>query len=296
MARPRPWWRWFSQPELSTERVDEAHPIQPAHEPPKPAPASEQPAPGSEPPDVAVWALGPLRVQTADCVPVCWGGQRARTLFQYLLLHDRPVHREVLMELFWPGLPLSSARGNLNVCVYGVRRALGGGSPGFVTYRDGCYSLNRRRFWSIDRERFLQAADQTRQECASGRLDHALAAGWRAATEYGGPLFEDDPNADWCTPERERLRELLLRTLECLGEVCLQLADHENAILVLERALREDACRESAHRALMTCFALRGQRDQVVRQFHRCTSYLDRELDVTPSNETVDLFHRLVSG
>ena len=74
-------------------------------------------------PDVIVRVLGRLDVQVAGVPVASWGGQRTRTLFQYLLMRRRPVHREVLMELLWPGHTYSSARNNLNVCVYGLRRA-----------------------------------------------------------------------------------------------------------------------------------------------------------------------------
>jgi hypothetical protein len=43
----------------------------------------------------------------------------------------------------------------------------------------------------------------------------------------------------------------------------------------------------------MRCFARRGQRDLVARQFQRCAARLDADLDITPSAETVDLFHAL---
>ena len=48
--------------------------------------------------DVDVRSLGSLVVRTRDH-PVTWGGSRHRTLFQYLVLHRGPVHREELMEL-----------------------------------------------------------------------------------------------------------------------------------------------------------------------------------------------------
>ena len=199
------------------------------------------------------------------------------------------------MELLWPGHTYSSARGNLNVCLYGVRQALGGGADGFVVYRDGCYGLNRDRSWSVDLERFVRAAGRHRRRLEAGDVDGALAAGRVVAAEYRGPLFDGDPVADWSLAERVRLHETLLRVLETMGELCLRRGDLEGAVQALERALREDPCRESAHRALMQCFALRGQRDQVVRQFHRCVAVRDGEREVTPSQETAALFAELTS-
>lgn len=246
-------------------------------------------------PDVVVRVLGRLDVQVAGVQVASWGGQRTRTLFQYLLMHRRPVHREVLMELLWPGHTYSSARNNLNVCVYGLRRALGVTSPGtrYVVYRDAYYSLNRALNWEIDRDRFVEAAERGRRS-----EDHKNPAGpvavlERAASAYGGPLFDGDPAADWFQPERTALQELFLQVLERLATLLAERGDVDGAQHTLERLLREDGCRESAHRLLMSCFARRGQRDLVARQFQRCAARLDTDLEITPSAETVDLFRAL---
>ena len=248
-------------------------------------------------PDVIVRVLGRLDVQVAGVPVASWGGQRTRTLFQYLLMRRRPVHREVLMELLWPGHTYSSARNNLNVCVYGLRRALGVTSAGtrYVVYSDACYSLNRVT-WEIDRDRFVEAAERGRRS-----EDHETPAGpvavlERAASAYGGPLFDGDPAADWFLPERTALQELFLQVLERLATLLAERGDVDGAQHALERLLREDGCRESAHRLLMSCFARRGQRDLVARQFQRCAARLDADLEITPSAATVALFRALTSA
>lgn len=246
-------------------------------------------------PDVVVRVLGRLDVQVAGVQVASWGGQRARTLFQYLLMHRRPVHREVLLELLWPGHTYSSARNNLNVCVYGLRRALGVTSPGarYIVYRDACYSLNRALAWEIDRDRFVDAAERGRRCEDPGTSGDAVAVLERAVSAYGGPLFDGDPAADWFLPERTALLELFLQVLERLARLLAERGDLDGAQRALELLLREDGCRESAHRLLMNCFARRGQRDLVARQFQRCTARLDADLEITPSAQTVDLFHAL---
>ena len=249
-------------------------------------------------PDIVVRVLGQLDVQVAGAQVASWGGQRTRTLFQYLLMHRRPVHREVLMELLWPGHTYSSARNNLNVCVYDLRRALGVTSPGtrYVVYRDACYSLNRALAWEIDRDRFVDAAERGRRSEGRVPISEAVAALERAVSAYAGPLFDGDLAADWFLPERTALHELFLQVLERLAGLLAERGDLDGAQSALERLLREDGCRESAHRLLMSCFASRGQRDLVARQFQRCIARLDTDLDITPSAETVDLFHALTQA
>jgi DNA-binding SARP family transcriptional activator len=245
--------------------------------------------------DVVVRVLGQLEVQTPTALVTSWGGQRTRTLFQYLLMHRRPVHREVLMELLWPGHTYSSARNNLNVCVYSLRRAVSSAALGgkCIVYRDACYSLNRELAWDVDRDRFVDAAERGRQAAERESWDDAVAALQRAASVYGGPLFDGDPAADWFLPERTALQELFLQVLERLARLLLRGTDLDGAQTVLEQLLREDGCRESAHRLLMGCFAHRGQCDLVARQYQRCTARLAAELGIMPSAETTGLFHTL---
>jgi DNA-binding SARP family transcriptional activator len=251
----------------------------------------------SDPPDVAVRALGPLSVEVHGTPVRAWGGARIRTVFQYLLLRRRPVHREVLMELLWPGYPHGSARNNLNVCMYGLRRVLGtGGCQDFVVYQDGYYALNPDLDWSLDWPRFVQAAERARCAVAAGQVEIALVHARRAVDEYGGPLFEGDTVADWCTAERAAMSELFMQTLERMARLYLDWADIDGAQHALQRLLWEDGCRESAHRLLMVCYARRNQRDSIVRQFRRCTRTLKEELDVAPSDETVRLYRQLTDA
>jgi DNA-binding SARP family transcriptional activator len=116
-----------------------------------------------------------------------------------------------------------------------------------------------------------------------------------AVDEYGGTLFENDPRADWCDAERTALTELFAQTLECLARLRLDLGDIDAAEKAAQRLLREDRCRESAHRVVMACYARRGRRDLIARQFRRCVSMLETELDVAPSNETVRLYRELTA-
>ncbi|MEP7179415.1 MAG: BTAD domain-containing putative transcriptional regulator [Pseudonocardiales bacterium] len=208
------------------------------------------------------------------------------------------MHREVLMELLWPGYPSSSARNNLNVSMYGLRRALGvgGGSREYVVHRNGYYALNRDLVWSVDRAKFVQAAETSRHAIASGQLDTAVVEAQHAIDEYRGPLFDGDHTADWWAAEGTALADLFAQTLESLAGLHLDRGEVDAAQGTVQRLLRQDGCRESAHRLLMICYAHRNQRDLVARQYHRCVAELRQELDISPSAETVRLFRDLTDS
>jgi DNA-binding SARP family transcriptional activator len=244
--------------------------------------------------DVTVRVLGPLQVVAGDRT-IAWGGTRGRALFQYLVLHDGPVHREQLMELLWPGYGYGSARNNLNVCLYGLRRSLeaAGSTQEHVVYRDGCYELNRDLAWAVDRDEFLRLSAAAHSSAGQGERDRALIAAMSASASYRGPLFQDDAAGEWFVPERRWLAEQHLGLLEFEVELHLDLDDVEGARDVAGRLLREEPCRESAHRLLMTCYARQNQGDLLARQFHLCVKTLEQELGIAPTPETARLYDEL---
>ena len=294
MTSQRAWLRPWSR-RRGIERHQFADELAAAPELRRDAAAGATWQPVSRASDVVVRTLGPLEVHIAGEQVAGWGGQRAKTLLQYLLVHRRPVHREVLMELLWPGHTYSSARNNLNVCLHSLRRVLDVTSSGtrYVTYRDGCYTLNRALSWDIDRDRFVAAAERGKRRGGEATSADAIATLERAVSAYGGPLFDGDPAADWLLAERTALEQLFHQVLERLAALLAARGDLDGAQRTLGLLLRDDGCRESAHRMLMTCYARRGQRDQVARQFQRCVTRLETDLEVTPSAETVDLFRAL---
>ena len=247
--------------------------------------------------DVVVHVLGPFKVATGDRT-VVWGGSRARTLFQYLLLHPRPVHREELMELLWPGYSYRAARNNLNVCLHGVRSSLqaGGAHREHVVYRDGCYGLNPELRWSVDRDRFVSLSIAARAFAADKRFGKALSAATNAGAAYGGPLLQDDHAAEWFAPDRRWLHEQFLGVLELEVGMRLDADDVDGARATARRILCEDPCRESGHRLLMRCYARQHQGDLLARQYHQCLSTLEEQLGIGPTPETVRLYHELVGA
>lgn len=249
--------------------------------------------------DVAVALLGPLEVTVEGERIAHWGSQKSRTLFEYLVLHhDRPVRREVLMELLWPGHSPTSARNNLNVALYGLRNTLQSErvADHYVLYRDGCYLLSSRPRWWIDRDEFMSQLRRAQVDARAGRDEIAIKAYRRAIALYRGPLLEDDANDDWFASEQRCLHDLHLQALDGLADLYLRNQDLEAACDTAQTVLRQDAGRESAHRLLMRCYSHQQQKGLVVRQFRLCAKALRDDLGVTPTEETVRLFRELTAS
>jgi DNA-binding SARP family transcriptional activator len=245
--------------------------------------------------DIAALLLGPLELNVAGRHVVRWNSLKARGVFQYLLMHhDRPVRRDVLMELQWPSHTPTSARNNLNVALYSLRNTLGGPQdiqP--VLYQDGCYLLNPLLRWRIDRDEFLCALQQAHLSRRSSRTREAMSHYQKAVGLYRGPLFEDDVTGDWYLPEQRHLNELYVEALVSLGELYFDLEELTSAVWFGQQALTSDPSCEPAHRLLMRCYAQEHKQQLVSRQYRLCVDALRDELGVAPGAETLRLFHDL---
>jgi DNA-binding SARP family transcriptional activator len=275
-------------------------PVGRAHGPPRPAGAER---PGSAGPaataDIAARVLGPLELTVAGVRVPRWSSLKARAVFQYLLLHhDRPVRRDVLMELEWPNHSHSSARNNLNVALCSLRNTLDwrGLEVPAVLHREGCYLLNPELTWWTDHGEFRTEIRDAQHARQAGRTQQVLSACHSALQLYRGPLFEDDLDGDWYLPERRNLKDLYLQALEYLAEIYCESGQLTLAVEYGQQAVNADPCYEAAHRLLMRCFAQQHQQQLVGRQYRLCAAALQDELDVSPTMETVQLFRALTSA
>lgn len=246
--------------------------------------------------DIAALALGPLEVRVAGQRVPRWASLKARTVFQYLLIHrDRPTRRDVLMALQWPEHSHNSARNNLNVALHSLRNTLDGlgqdAQP--IVYRDGCYILNPELTWWVDRTEFLSAVDEARRARRAGRLKQVIGAYGKAVQLYRGPLFEDDGAGEWYLPEQRRLRDLYGQALEEVAAIHFECGELSEALHFGQLAISNDPCSEAIHRLLMRCYASQHQQQLVSRQYRVCAAALHDELGVSPSDETTQLFHAL---
>jgi DNA-binding SARP family transcriptional activator len=263
------------------------------------ASARPEPAPDASAADVAALVLGPLELSVAGRRVLRWNSLKARAVFQYLLIHqDRPIRRDVLMELQWPDHTRNSARNNLNVALYSLRNTLEGSGQGLqpVLYQDGCYSLNPALTWWIDRNQFFSTLQHAESARRAGRPRQAIAAYEKAVQLYRGPLFEDDPSGEWFLAEQRHLEELYLQALEHLAAMYFQLGELPEAVRCGQIAVGTDPCCEPAHRLLMRCYDSQHQQQLVSRQYRSCVAALHDELGVSPGEETVQLFRDLTEA
>lgn len=247
-------------------------------------------------PSLVIYCLGNFRVYQNEQLIDVWPSGKGQLIFKYLLLNrTRPVAKEVLMDRFWPDAPPEAARNNLNVAIYGLRRALRRHQIDFshVLFQNDCYLLNPDMAIWLDVEEFTQQLGVAQQFKQAGQQEQLIESYRAAEALYQGELLAEDRYEDWLTPQRQRLQDDYLKLLDYLSHYYLEQQAYELCAIMCHKLLAVDPCQEDAHRRLMDCFNRQGQPHLALRQYHRCVELLARELDVGPSPPTQELYARI---
>jgi DNA-binding SARP family transcriptional activator len=227
--------------------------------------------------------LGPLAIT---------GGKRSRRglraraleLIAYLALHPRPVHRDELLEAFWPGEDPRRTRLRLRQAVRDARRLLGDA----IAAEGEQYWLDRAQVdVDLDElERLLTTAG-TESERAPALLEVALGL-------FGGePLVGSD--YAWSENELPRLRATFVDLVEQATRRRLEAGEARAALELAERGLDIDALNESLWRLAMEAESALGLREAVAERYERLRTILDERLGLEPAQETRHLHLRLLA-
>ena len=250
-------------------------------------------------PTLTVYCLGPFRVYQDDELVNDWPSGKGKCIFKYMVANrDRPIPKEVLMDLFWRDSDPEAARNNLNVAIYGLRQAFRAARPDFshILFEDDSYLFNPgMEVWG-DAEEFVGHFEAGQTLGRNGKLAKAMREYEIAEELYQGDFLEEDLYSDWPIPQREGLMDNYFAMLDRLSRYCLEEKRYASCIHLCRKILTKDHCREDAHRRLMRCYSEQGQRNLALRQYHICLEKLREELDVPPMDETVMLYRRIRNG
>jgi DNA-binding SARP family transcriptional activator len=205
--------------------------------------------------------------------PDAWRRERGAALVKVLAITaGHRLHREQLMELFWPDLDAEAAGANLRKAVYFARRALG--EPELIESSD-VVALAPQAELEIDSKAFEQAAK------AALRGGDAVACE-RAADLYRGELLPDDRYVEWLEEPRKQLHNLQVRLLR--------------AGKLWERLIAVEPTDEQAQCALMQAALDAGHRGEAIRLFQELRERLRLDLGIGPSKAAVTLYERALAA
>lgn len=237
-------------------------------------------------------ALGAARVFQGEQPVTAWSYARVKELLFYLALHPSRSKAQIGLAL-WRDASPAQLRNSLATSLYHLRRALG--NTAWIIFEEDQYRFNRALGYQFDVELFetnlAQASHLQRQmpERAIALLEEALSV-------YQGDFVEDFLEGEWFLLPREELRLKYLAGLLDLGLLLFEQGSYARAAQVCRRAIDKDAVMESAHRALMRCYARLGERGQALRQYQTLEQIMRDELGSPPAAESLALYKQLMHG
>lgn len=188
-------------------------------------------------PELAIKTLGGFEV-VRQGTPVEFKSKKSRTLLKILIARrGRPVPRERLMELLWPGEDPAKLGNRLSVALTTLRATLGR-ELDVIKTDAGAVSLDLTLV-GVDVERFLRAPAE--------RL-------------YTGDFLEEDAYEDWATDLRDEARAAYAALLRARA------ADPKETIRACLRLLELDPYDAGAHEALIARLDGTGRHGEAIER------------------------------
>ena len=220
------------------------------------------------------------------------GGARQRSLLAYLFFQGQNlVHRDKIIQQFWPDHDPDCAKNNLNVAICNLRRYLEQFTrEEVICFQNGYFFLNQHLLIQRDIDNFLQAYQQGR--AADSRGQAQVAAKWfQTAAQLGSEFLEEFMQEDWTRQPREEFTEKLFHAQDKLSSHQIKCKSYETALTTLRHMLYKDDCLESVHNKIMNCYLALGKNEKAVRQYQDCERILLEKLKMRPTAETETLYH-----
>lgn len=216
-----------------------------------------------------------------------WDGSLPRNLCYYFIDHPM-VTRDEIFKVFWPHLGVKEATNVFHVTKRKISEKL---EYEITAYSGGFYVPSPRVNILYDAREF----EKQIEDALAGPENLAPAKWYRAVQLYRHP-FLDGLNMPWMLEKREKLRNHFAQALIGLGKMHRALGEIERALGYFRRAVSEKPDREDVHRDIMQLYHQIGRKEAIAQQYHNLEEILQRELKISPSQETRELYEFLLNN
>ena len=213
-------------------------------------------------------------------------GRQGRLAFTHLACeHLRVVSRDELAEELWLGKAPPSWERSLSALVSKLRAQLAGLPDITLNGSFGHYQLSLPADVWLDVEAATNAIDHAESALRGDKPQDAW--GWaQVAYQISRRSFLMGEEGPWVTLKRSELREVLIRSHECLSEPSVWHEEPKYAVKHAREVVALEPFRETGYQLLMRAHAVVGNRAEALRVYERCRSLLSEELGVPPSSQT----------
>ena len=235
-----------------------------------------------------VKTFGSLRFEDRNGRELRAPTRKTAALAAYLAMRpDKRVAREAVACLLWGDKKETHARHSLSQAISDVRHAFG----------EQLIRVDSQFLWSpaeaaeVDA---LRIADLARGRGITEGLE-VVESLYDGDFLQGFELGQEDFDC-WVLAERERLRHLAHRVMTGLLATRVRASQFNAALATAQKILSIEPFDETAHRAIMRCYAQQGFPRRAIDHFKALELDIRRELGVEPDRPTVEVYREIVRG
>lgn len=234
---------------------------------------------------LSVYCLGGLDLRNTNDDFVMISSSKGQELFAYLLVHrERLTSKWRIMEDVFQGMSPQNAETYLNTTVYKLRKVLEQyGKRSAIVVASESYVMEVKDFY-ID---FIEFENKVRTlpSITEANLQEAI----QTFHLFAGELF-GDKDYQWSLAEKERLGDIYCGFAKKLGRYLLENQNSALALQVFKKLVAINELDEESHCFLLQVYAAQNDLPSLIRHYDRYVQLLQRELAISPSNRTAQLF------
>jgi DNA-binding SARP family transcriptional activator/tRNA A-37 threonylcarbamoyl transferase component Bud32 len=244
---------------------------------------------------VRIYLTGGVRVERGGALvrQRSFSFPHAALAFAYFVCErGRPIPAAELSRVLWPEAPPADAGIEIQAITQKLRRTLARHALA-STLRlssSNLYELEAPNDTWVDIEAAADAIHDAEGELRANRPAGAFGPSAIAHHIARRPFLAGE-SGPWVESQRERLRGILVRALECRGEVFLWNREVPLAIEAAKEAIALEPFRETAHQLLIRAHVALGNAADAKRAFNHCRELLATRLGIEPSPQTERVYH-----
>ena len=209
--------------------------------------------------------------------------KKCRAILYYLASIDYPISRDKLQAMFWPDADVVSAKHNLNVNLYEIKKQ----APGLIENADHGNGVQLAPNVSVDVRFFNSLLEADRVSLSQLQQAIDLFQG----DFLDGFTLADSPDFDnWKATEAVYYSSKYIDALIRAADIYAAAGDLIPAISYVQKALSIDPLKEDLYRKLMTLHSKNGDYLQVQNTYNRLKKVLREEINIEPMSETAALY------
>lgn len=217
------------------------------------------------------------------------GGPKELVVLAALALNaNRATAVEYLVEAVWGPWPPSSARGQIQKCVHGLRRLFSGiGRSWTIRTSSPGYTLEIPAD-ELDHEEFARLVGVARKQVAGGGREDATASLREALALWRGPALAG-VRSELIQRQAALLNDARFAAIEERVRLDLEMGRHEELVNELNGLIESAPLRERLYGYRMLALYRSGRQAEALDVYRQARAYLIDEVGIEPARELRDL-------